>query len=150
MCIFTSTTAHFALDITAYIPAGSDIVTVEPGRFLDTRTVNGFTIDDQFLAADKITGGTFTKIKIAGRGDIPTTAVGVHVNLTAIQNEGRGFATLYPCTPTPPTASTLNYTPGINIANATTIALDTNGDVCIFTSTTAHFALDITAYIAEI
>ena len=147
ICIYTNTTAHYTLDVVAYIPAESDVVTVEPGRFLDTRA-NGFTIDDQFLATDKITGDTSTRIQIAGRGDIPTSAVGVEVNITAIQNEGRGYATLYPCTTNVPTASTLNYTPGINIANATTVALDPNGAICIYTNTTAHYTLDVVAYVA--
>ena len=146
ICLYTSTTAHYALDVLAYIPAGSDLVTVEPARFLDTRPT-GSTIDNTFIAAGKIPGDTFTRIQITDRGNIPTDAVGIEVNITAIQNEGRGFATLYPCTPEPPTASTLNYTPGINIANATTVALNTTGEICLYTSTTAHYALDVLAYI---
>ena len=121
--------------------------TVEPGRLLDTRT-DGSTIDDQFQGAGKVQADTFTRIQIAGRGGVADDAVGVEVNITAIQNEGRGFATLYPCTPDIPTASTLNYTPGINIANATTVALNTAGEICLYTNTTAHYALDIVAHIA--
>ncbi|MFT6293663.1 MAG: hypothetical protein ACJAR2_004294 [Ilumatobacter sp.] len=66
--------------------------------------------------------------------------------MTAMRNEGRGFATLYPCTATPPSAS--NYTPGVNIANATTVALDSNDDVCIFASSTANAALGALAHIS--
>ena len=146
VCLYTNTTAHYALDVLAYVPAGSDVVTVEPGRLLDTRT-DGSTVDDHFLGAGKLQADTFTKVQIAGRGGVADDAVGVEVNITAIQNEGRGFATLYPCTPTPPTASTLNYTPGINIANATTVALNTAGEVCLYTNTTAHYALDVLAYV---
>ena len=86
-------------------------------------------------------------MQIAGRGNVPADAVGVELNITAIQNEGRGFATLYPCTATPPTASTLNYMPGVNIANATTVALNSSGEVCVYTSTTSHYALDVVAHI---
>ncbi len=75
-----------------------DVGTVVPARLLDTRP-NGDTIDDQFQGAGKVQADTFTKVKIAGRGNVPDDAVGVEVNITAIQNEGRGFATLYPCTP---------------------------------------------------
>ncbi len=146
ICLYTNTTAHYALDVLAYIPAESDVATVEPGRLLDTRT-DGSTIDGQFLGAGKLPAGQTIKVQIAGRGGVADDAVGVEVNITAIQNEGRGFATLYPCTPTPPTASTLNYTPGINIANATTVALNTAGEICLYTNTTAHYALDVLAYI---
>ncbi len=110
-----------------------DVVTVDPARLLDTRS-NGETIDDQFEGAGKVQAGTFTTVQIAGRGGVPADAVGVELNITAIQNEGRGFATLYPCTATRPTASTLNYTPGVNIANATTVALNTNGEVCVYSN----------------
>ena len=128
-------------------PAGSDVGTVVPARLLDTRS-NGETVDGEFEGAGKVQAGSFTKVKIAGRGGVPADAVGVELNITSIQNEGRGFATLYPCTATPPTASTLNYTPGINIANATTVALNAAGEVCVYTSTTSHYALDVVAYVA--
>ncbi len=122
-----------------------DVGTVVPARLLDTRS-NGETVDNRFEAAGKVTAGSFIKVQIAGRGNVPADAVGVELNITSIQNEGRGFATLYPCTTTPPTASTLNYTPGVNIANATTVALNTSGEVCVFTSSTSHYALDVVAY----
>ena len=147
VCIYTNTTAHYALDVLAYIPAGSAVATVVPGRVFDTRTT-GSTVDGTFVGAGKVQAGEITKVKVAGRAGVATDAVGIEVNITAIQNEGRGFATLYPCTPDVPTASTLNYTPGINIANATTVALNTNGEVCIYTNTTAHYALDVLAYVA--
>ena len=123
-----------------------DLVTVVPARLLDTRS-NGTTIDGQFLGEGKVTGGQFTRVKIAGRGGVAADAVGVELNITAIQNEGRGFATLYPCTETRPTASTLNYTPGVNIANATTVALNSAGEVCLYSNVTAHYALDVLAYV---
>ncbi len=109
---------------------------------------DGETVDGKFEGAGKVQAGTFTKVQIAGRGEVPADAVGVELNITAIQNEGRGFATLYPCTATRPTASTLNYTPGVNIANATTVALNADGEVCVYTSTTAHYALDVVAYVS--
>jgi hypothetical protein len=147
VCVYSNVTAHYALDVLAYVPAGSDVVTVEPARLLDTRP-NAFTIDGQFAGSGKVNGGQFTKVKIAGRGGVAPDAVGVEVNITAIQNEGRGFATLYPCTATPPTASSINYTPRVNIANATTVALNANGEVCVYSNVTAHYALDVLAYIA--
>ena len=41
----------------------------------------------------------------------------------------------------------MNYTPGVNIANATTVALNANGEVCVFSNVTAHYALDVLAYV---
>lgn len=78
----------------------------------------------------------------------PRRPEGIESNNEIITLEDGGFATLYPCTDDPPTASSVNYTPGVNIANATTVALNTNGEVCIFTNQTAHYALDVLAYVA--
>ena len=122
-----------------------DVGTMVPARLLDTRS-NGETVDDRFEAAGKVTAGSPIMVQIAGRGNVPVDAVDVELNITSIQNKGRRFATLDPCTATPPTASTLNYTPGVNITNAANIALNTSGEVCVFTSSTSHYALDVVAY----
>jgi hypothetical protein len=53
---------------------------------------------------------------------------------------------LYPCTPTPPNASNLNYTPGHVVPNAAIVQLSTDGTICIHTHTRAHYLLDITGY----
>ena len=122
------------------------MVTVDPVRLLDTRP-DGTTIDGQHQATGKIPAGHTTRIQITNRANIPTGTTGVEVNLTAIDNQARGYATIHPCTTTPPTTSTINYTPGINIANATTVALDPTGHLCIYSHTTTHYALDILAYL---
>ena len=114
---------------------------------LDTRPA-GETVDDLFEADGKLAAGGVSKVTVAGRGNVPADAIGVELNLTAIAAELAGFATLYPCNATPPTASSLNFQAKVNIANATTVALNDSGEVCIYTSATAHYALDIVAYIA--
>jgi hypothetical protein len=35
---------------------------------------------------------------------------------------------------------------GVDIANAAFVALNGDGEVCLFTSTTSHFVLDVVAY----
>ena len=145
VCVFTSSPAHFALDVVAFFPAGSQVSTVDPARLLDTRS-NGETIDGRFVADGKLGAGQITRVKVAGRGGVPADATGVELNLTAIGADRKGFATLYPCTSPPPTASTLNFYQGVNIANASTVALNSAGEVCVFTSSPAHFAIDVVAF----
>jgi hypothetical protein len=60
---------------------------------------------------------------------------------------GRGYVTLFPCSTEVPNASTLNFVPGINSANATTVPLTASGEVCIFTSTSTHLLLDVAGYV---
>jgi subtilisin family serine protease len=121
------------------------IVPTPPGRFLDTR--DSPTIDNTFTNVGRLGAGSVTRIKIAGRGSVADDAVGVVANLTAIGPAAPGFATLYPCTPTPPVASTANFLSGEVVANNTIVALDDAGEVCVFTLTSVDVALDVTGYV---
>ncbi|MEM9517424.1 MAG: S8 family serine peptidase [Actinomycetota bacterium] len=128
-------------------PPTPDVITVDPARVLDTR-VTGTTIDNLFQGGGKLAAREIIRIQVAGRGGVDANAVGVEVNLTAIDTTDRGFATLFPCTQDPPNASTVNYTPGVNIANATTVALNNNGELCLYSHRNAHYAIDVLAYIS--
>ncbi|HUF97918.1 MAG TPA: S8 family peptidase [Ilumatobacter sp.] len=126
-------------------PSPPPIIAVPPGRFLDTREAP--SAENAFATTGKLTGGSITAIKIAGRGSVPDGATGVIANLTAIAPDAPGFATLYPCSPTPPTASTVNYLPGDVVANTAIVPLDADGEVCLYTLGAADFALDVTGYV---
>ncbi len=121
------------------------IVPTPPGRFLDTR--DSTTIDNTFTNVGRLGSGSVTRVRIAGRGAVPIDAVGVVANLTAIGPDAPGFATLFPCTPNPPVASTANFLPGDVVANNTVVALNGSGEVCVFTLTSLDVALDVTGYV---
>jgi hypothetical protein len=143
-CFFSSATAHYAVDVVAAVPADSDVDPLDPARLLDTRTGPGIeTIDGVGLGAGPVGAGTFVEVQVTGRGGVPADATSVVVNLAVVGPTGKGFATLYPCTSTPPNASSLNYSAGVNIANATLVKLSPTGTACVFSSSTAHFALDV-------
>ncbi len=148
VCLFTLATTDALIDINGYIPAGSSVTTVTPARVLETRPGEK-TVDGKFQGQGQLTGGTTTKIRIAGRGGVPTDANAAIVNLTMAAPTAPGFATLYPCTPTVPTASNINYGPGTFIANSVTAKLDANGDVCLFTLATTDALIDINGYITS-
>jgi len=136
----------FVFEFTNVACAPAIIPTV-PARFFDTR--DSPTIDNTFTNVGRLGGEAVTRVRIAGRGSVPPDAVGVVANLTAIGPDAPGFATLYPCTPTRPVASTANFFPGDVVANNTIVDLNDDGEVCIFTLTSADFALDVTGYIPD-
>ena len=146
VCVFTLASADIVIDANAYAEAGSDVGTLTPARLLDTRTGES-TVDGQFAGIGRAAAGSVTKIKVAGRGGIPANATAAIVNLTIANPGGFGFATIYPCTPTAPTASNVNYTPGSFVANGVTAKLDANGDVCIFTLAAADVLVDANGYL---
>lgn len=132
-------------------PAGpnrSDVVTpVTPIRLLDTRPT-GETIDGDHSEQGKQSAGSSRKLPVAGRSSIPSSAVGVVVNVTAIGPESTGFFTVHPCLSPVPLASSLNYTTGVNLGNEIVAELDSSGDLCIFTSAKTHIAADVVGYLS--
>jgi hypothetical protein len=148
VCLYTSTEAHFALDVSGFVPPGSNFATLDPGRLLDTRSGEGIITVDGVGAGDgRIPPGGVLEVRIAGRGGVPDGARSALVNLATIAPSGKGFATLYPCTTTPPNASSLNYEASMNISNATLVRLSDIGNLCVFTSADTDVALDVLGYV---
>lgn len=144
VCIETSSQAQVIFDATGYVPFGSLIEPIEPTRHLDTRA-SGNTIDNQEQRRGPVSGGSFITIPIAGRPGVPENATSALLNVTAVQASAAGFATVYPCGDRP-TASSLNFQQGVNVANAVVAKLSEDGEVCIFAERTANFLIDVTGF----
>lgn len=125
----------------------ASIGTVTPARLWDSRDAP--TFDNQQRNTGRLDAGTRYQVPVRGRGGVPGTASGAVVTLTAINPSTGGYATLFPCAGDPPNASTINYTTGVTIANTTTVALDADGGVCVFTFAEAHFALDVVGHVRD-
>ncbi|MEO6569986.1 MAG: hypothetical protein ABIO83_00415, partial [Ilumatobacteraceae bacterium] len=123
-------------------------VPLTPARLLETRP-GEITADGQFQGGGRLAAGSVTKVRIAGRQGIPADATAAIVNLTVVSPSAPGFATLYPCTPTVPNSSSINYGPGDFVANGVTTKLDANGDVCIFTLAATDILIDANGYIGR-
>jgi len=121
------------------------IIPVEPARYWDSREGEP-TFDDEFDGTGFLGADQIFKILIADRGDVPDDAIGVVANLTVIEPDGPGFATLYPCTATVPKASHVNYLPGDIVANNVVVPLQ-GGEICVYTKAGADFALDVNGYV---
>ena len=124
-----------------------DAVPLAPARLLDTRPGES-TVDGQFAGIGRAEpAGSVTKVRIAGRGGIPAGAAAAMVNLTVVSPGGAGYATIFPCTPTPPERVNINYTSGAVVANSVTATLDANGDACIFTLAAADLLIDSNGFV---
>jgi hypothetical protein len=148
LCVFASADVHVALDVAGYLPAGSIFGTVVPARLLETRSgPDVATVDGESLGAGRTEPGEIVRVQVAGRGNVPRDAMLAVLNVTAVAPTGRGYVTLFPCTDDVPNASTLNFAPGANVANATTVQLDDTGGVCVFTSNSTHVVLDVSGFV---
>lgn len=142
VCVYTLAKTHLVVDAAGEFPAGSFDPLPVPERLADTREGER-TIDGAF-AGDGIrpAGGTY-RVRVAGRGSVPSTATAVALNVTSTTVTDAGFATVYPCDAKRPLASNLNDAPGFTSANLVFTRLDPNGDVCVYTLRSVDLVIDI-------
>lgn len=108
----------------AAAPSASAAVATSPGAFnavtpvrlLDTRTGVG-------AAARAVPGGASVSFQVGGLGGVPESASAVVLNVTVTRPVGAGHITAYPAGGDVPTASSLNFSPNLTIANAVTVKL---------------------------
>ena len=67
------------------------------------------------------------------------------LNVTATDELGNGFVTVYPCGDRP-LASNVNYTARQTVPNAVLTPLGTDGTLCFYSSADAHLIADINGY----
>ena len=127
-------------------PVGTDLVTVPPARLLDTRGPDS-TVDGLSSGGGLAPAGSVTEVQVTGRGGVPGDAGGAVVNVTVVGADVAGFATVFGCTDTIPTASNLNYSSGQTIANNTVVELSPTGSVCVYTDAAAHLLVDVNGYL---
>ncbi|MDA3012543.1 MAG: hypothetical protein O2801_08390 [Actinomycetota bacterium] len=121
--------------------------TISPVRILDTRpgaaALGGS--DEPWSALETRT------VVAAGLGSIPEDAVGVVVNVTALNaTDGGTFLTLFPTGGAMPNASTLNPSPNEVAFNAATVLLGPEGTFEVYNySGTVDVIVDVTAYMTR-
>ncbi|MEM8620336.1 MAG: hypothetical protein AAGF73_11500 [Actinomycetota bacterium] len=147
LCVYTQRATDLIIDIVGYVMPATDVITTDPQRFVETRVGSAFqTIDGQQQGIGRRAAGQTTTIPVAGRAAIPAGAVTAIFNVTAINAEADGFVTLYNCDNERPNTSTLNVAAGATIANRAVVALDDDGDVCIYTHRAMDIVIDATGY----
>ena len=146
VCLYNDQPTNLVVDVTGYVVGTSEIATLVPSRFLDTRP-DGRTVDGRSQAAGVRPGGSETRVQITGRNGIPDNAQAAIINIAAVRPDGTGFVTAYPCGLTRPDASTLNHSNRVNIANGATIAVSGTGEICLFNDRATNLVVDVTGYV---
>lgn len=135
-------------DVTGYFidgNAGATFFPISPRRLLDTRSDVG--LSGSFLS------GSPRKVQMAGRGDIPSEAVALTVNVTVTGQTSSGFVTVGPTVASKPSTSTVNLPKGDTRANGATVALDASGELGVVfrgsSGARAHVVIDVTGYFLD-
>jgi hypothetical protein len=135
-----------------YVP-GAAYTALSPYRVCDTRptSVTGYGTE---CSGHAIGQGATLDVQITGvpggaGQSVPPDAESVVLNVTAVDGSATTYLTVFPAGTTPPNASNLNPTAGLNQANLVVVALGAGGQVGIYNSAgTINVAVDVEGYFA--
>jgi uncharacterized protein YkwD len=143
ICFTSTVSTNLIVDLSGWFaPTGTELTTVVPTRFLDTRFGVGGWLG-------RIGAGQTVDFAVAGVANIPAGTSAAVLNVTVAGADAAGFLTVFPCDQTRPDASNLNFVPGRAVANAVTVKLAANGRLCVFASSRADVLVDLSGYLAS-
>lgn len=121
----------------------STFVPLGPTRILDTRAGTGL--------AGPFVAGVGRALQVSGTHGIPTGALAVTVNVTAVNQTDGGYIALTPAVAPCPATSTLNFPIGDTRANGATVPLGATGQLGAtyigpFGDATTDLVIDVTGF----
>jgi hypothetical protein len=108
--------------------AGDGFTSLSPSRILDSRPGGGNTGG----YASPWGSGTKRDVAVGGLQGVPANADAVVLNVTVTGTTGASYLSIWPAGQSQPTASSLNWTPGVTIPNAVTVKLGAGGKISVF------------------
>lgn len=134
------------LDVSGYTTAGSGVQLQAPKRLLDTRAATH--VGD--LGAP-LPANTLATVQVAGTAGVPANAIAVVLNVTVVDPAGYGNIQVFPSSGSRPTASTLNYAPGMTKANVAVVGIGSEGKIALYSeiigATPVQVVLDVEGYV---
>lgn len=145
--VYTSVRTDVIVDVLAWVPVGSDLTAIVPGRLLDTRP-GATTADGQFAAVGHLRAGEFVDLQVGGRLAVPLRDAGsVFVNVTSVAPSAAGYLTVYPKQDDVPHTSSLNFKPGQVVANQVFVQLGRGGIIRLYSSVDTDVIVDLLAWL---
>lgn len=144
-CVFSSAETHLLVDVAAFVPDGGGLLSIVPARLLETRA-GSTTVDGRSQSTSPVGTESTTTLQVAGRGGVADDATGAVLNVAAIRPDDGGFITAYPCDEDRPQASNVNFGAGAVVSNAVVVKLDSNGSVCLYSTSRTDLAVDVVGY----
>ena len=140
VCIYSYAAVDVLADVSGFFPAGSGFTPItNPTRVLDTRAID---------PAAPVWGaaGDTAVVQAAGFAGVPSDAVAVVLNVTVVNAQAAGFATVYPCGQSRPEASNLNFAAGQTIPNLVIAKPGVGGKVCVYISAALDLLADVSGF----
>jgi hypothetical protein len=119
-------------DDPATAAGGVGFVALAPARLLDTRELGGAPV-----------AGGVTAVPVLGRAGVPADAVAVVLNVTVVDADRPGFATVFACGADAGPTSNINVVDRHPVPGMVTVAVGAGGAVCVRSSMRAHLVVDV-------
>ena len=143
VCFYASAPTDLIVDQSGWFGDGGDAYTpADPVRLLDTRVGIGAS------GASGPLGPHAVQLALPLGDAVPAGATSAVFNVTVTEPQSAGFAVAWPCGVPRPNASNVNYGAGETVPNLVTVPIGAGGQVCFYTSATAHLIADLQGWYA--
>ncbi|MFN8020352.1 MAG: M4 family metallopeptidase [Acidimicrobiales bacterium] len=146
ICVAASASTHLVVDVNGWFAAAGAFQPAGPERIFDTRP--GQSPDARrTVVAGPVTPSAPVRVRISDIvGLTPADGIGaVSLNVTVTEPARAGFVTVHPCGDRPQVSS-VNFAAGDTVANAVVAQLSPDGELCFFSSTSAHLVVDLNGW----
>jgi hypothetical protein len=133
---------HLLADVVGYYDGDKStdagrLIAGGPLRLVDTR------VSSPFPGSGKVPGGANLVLDFSGSPNFGQLG-GFVLNVTVTEPTAPGYVTVYPAPPPAPATSSLNFVPGLTVANAAALRVGDNGQVDVFNLAGAtHVIVDL-------
>ena len=150
VCASSNVSTHLVVDVVTAFRSTTEFAGLAPSRLVETRVGPGLsTIDGQHQGQGQLRGGTTFAFTIAGRAGVEPSMSAVVLNATVVNPRHDGYLTLWPCGPTRPNTSSLNFVANATVAGAATVQLGTGGQICAFSNVDTDLVIDVFGTVAS-
>ena len=146
--VYTNTASHIVVDITGYI-TGDGAAAATTGLFVPIPTARAY---DSRLPAPgtPVPTATIRSLQMAGlaapRPVVPTGATAIAINLTAVDEIGPGYLSVFASGGSLPPTSSLNYSTNQAVANGVLIKLSAGGALDVYANLQSSIVVDVNGY----
>jgi 2',3'-cyclic-nucleotide 2'-phosphodiesterase (5'-nucleotidase family) len=141
--VYTEGGTHVIVDLVGYYrPVAT--ATVKAGRF---HVATQSRLVDTRRSGGSVAAGSERTIDIVGRGGVPTGALAVVLNVTAVEMSEPGYVTVYTGGAARPATSNVNVdADGGTAANLVTVPLSTTGAVTFYANQSTSLIVDLVGW----
>jgi hypothetical protein len=146
--VYTNTSSHIVVDITGYI-TGDGAAAASAGLFVPLPTARAYD-SRQPAPGSPVPTASVRTLQLTGLGAprpvVPAGASAIAINLTAVDEIGPGYLSVFPSGGALPATSNLNYSTNQAIANGVLIKLSAAGAVDVYANLQSSVVVDVNGY----